>query len=177
MTGQQHLSWAQKEAKRDKMNFSERSGEIAAVIGIVLVSLFFYAHQAWSTGFFTAAFGPTEAFFLYGSLVSGITGPLARLVIGRRNISRLPELAASVFWIVGSIQLFLVFPFDFAHFGDVLPDFAKFVVAWVSNDLARVLFALGIAGGIAFTATTAILYLKVRKHLRARYAHQAGNGR
>jgi hypothetical protein len=46
------LSWVEKEAKRDKMNPSERGGETAGIIGIVLVTLFFYAHQAWSTGFF-----------------------------------------------------------------------------------------------------------------------------
>lgn len=51
MTEHRSLSWAQKEAQRDHMKGSERGGEIVGVAAIVLVALFFYAHQAWSTGF------------------------------------------------------------------------------------------------------------------------------
>jgi hypothetical protein len=50
-------------------------------------------------------------------------GPLARFLTGRRNVSRPPELAASVFWIAGSVWLLFYFPFNFAHFADVVPDF------------------------------------------------------
>jgi hypothetical protein len=168
MTGhhQQHLSWAQKEASRDRMTLSKRGGEIAAVIGIILVALFFYAHQAWSTGFFTSAFASTEAFFLYGSILTGMAGPVARLVTGRRNISRLPELATSIFWIVGSVWLFNVFPFNFAHFADVVAEFLRFLVSWITNDIARILFVLGILGGVAFIPVNVIIYLRVRRLLR-----------
>jgi hypothetical protein len=168
--GHQHFGWAQKEAKRDHMSLSERGGEIAALIGTILVALFFYAHQAWATGFFTSAFGPTEVLFLYGSIFAGMAGPIARLVTGRRNISRPSELAASVFWIVSSLWLFNVFPFNFTHFADVIPGFLQFLVKWITNDIARVVFALGIAGGVVFTVVNAGLYLLVRDILRAHYA-------
>ena len=29
-----------------------------------------------------------------------------------------------------------VFPFDFAYFSDVLPEFIRFLVQWISNDIA-----------------------------------------
>ncbi len=69
MTEHRSLSWAEKEARRDYIKVSERGGEIVGIVAIVLIALFFYAHQAWSTGFFTSAFGPIEAFFLYGSIL------------------------------------------------------------------------------------------------------------
>ncbi len=164
MTERQHLGWAEKEASRDRMTLSERGGEIATVIGIILVALFFYAHQAWSTGFFTSAFASTEAFLLYGSILTGMAGSVARLVTGRRNISRLLELATSIFWIVS--WLFYVFPFNFAHFADMVPKFLRFLVSWITNDIARIPFALGILGGVAFIPVNVILYLMVRRLLR-----------
>lgn len=134
--------------------------------------LFFYEHQTWSTGFFTSAFGPVEGLFLYGSILTGTAGPIARLVTGRRNISRIPELAGSAFWIVGSVWRFNVFPFNFAHFADVIPEFLQFLVKWITNDIARILFALGIVGGAVFNTINARLYLQVRKLLQTRNASQ-----
>jgi hypothetical protein len=60
-------SWVEKEAKRDYIPKGARAGEGAGIIGTVLVALFFYAHQAWNTGFFTPAFGGFEScmFFCY----------------------------------------------------------------------------------------------------------------
>ena len=166
MTNNLNLKWAEKEAKKDSMTISERGGEIVAVIGIALVAFFFYAHQAGSTGFFTDSFGSTEAFFLYGSILTGMVGPLARIVIGRRNIARLPEIAVAGFWIAGSIWLIMVFPFNFAYFGDVLPEPLRVLTDWVTNDIARVLFVLGTLGGMAFVPVNIILYKRVKRLLR-----------
>lgn len=95
-----------------------------------------------------------------------MAGPLSRLVTGRRNVSRLPELAASTFWISGSLWLLVYFPFNFAHLVDVLPEFLRFALAWITNDIARIFFVLGLLGGIASVAVNAILYLRVRRLLR-----------
>ena len=170
MTERQHLSWVEKEAKRDYIPKSARGGEGASIIGIMLAALFFYAHQAWSTGFFMPSFGPFEAFMLYGAILLGMAGPVARMVIGSRNSARVPEILASIFWIFSSVVLFVSFPFDFAHFADVIPDFLRFLVTWITNDIARVLFALGIVGGVVFTVINAGLYMQVRKLLRPRSA-------
>jgi hypothetical protein len=167
MTARHYFGWAEKEARRDRIKISERGGELVGVAVIVLVALFFYAHQAWSTGFFTSSFGPAEAFFLYGSILAGTAGPLARFVTGRRNVSRPPELAASVFWIAGSAWLLFVFPFNFAHFADVVPDFLRFLVSWITNDIAWVLFLLGTLGGVVFLPVNAVLYWRVSRLLRS----------
>lgn len=140
---------------------------MASVIGILLITYFFYAHQAWSTGLFTPSFDAIEAFFLYGSVLLGIVAPLVRFVTGRRNISRPAELIVSVFWIVASAWLLIIFPFDFAHFADVVPDFLRFLVSWISNDIARVLIILGTVGGIVFVGVNAVLYSKVRALLES----------
>jgi hypothetical protein len=169
MTERQYFTWTEKEAFRDRMRTSERGGELVGVAAIVLVALFFYAHQAWSTGFFTSAFGRTEAFFLYGSIIVGTAGPLSRLVTGRRNISRLPELAASAFWVAGSIWLLAVFPFNFAHLADVLPEPLRFLLGWITNDIAWVLFILGILGGIGSVPVNVILYRRVSRLLHSYY--------
>jgi hypothetical protein len=160
---EQHFGRAEKEAQRDRMKLSERGGELVGVAAIVLVALFFYAHQLWSTGFFTSSFGATEAFFLYSSILVGTAGPLARFVTGRRNISRPPELAASALWIAGSAWLLFVFPFNFAHLADVVPEFLRFLVSWITNDIAWVLFLLGTLGGIVFAPVNVVLYLRVRR--------------
>ena len=166
---QQHLSWPEKEARRDRLSSSERGGEIASIIGTILVSLFFYAHQLWSTGFFTSAFGQTESFFLYGSILAGMAGPAARLATGRRNVARIPETAAAILWIAASLWLLRTFPFNFAHFADVIPNFLQFLVKWITNDIARILFVLGTVGGVVFAVIDIIMYIRVRKLLRAHY--------
>jgi hypothetical protein len=167
MTEYRHLGWAENEAARDYIKKSQRGGGTASLIGVVLVTAFFYAHQAWSTGFFTASFGSTEAFFLYGSILLGIIGPVARAITGRRNLARLPESVASVFWIIASLWLLIVFPFDFTHFSDVVPDFLRFIISWITNDIARVLIALGTAGGVVFVGVNAVLYRKVKTLLQS----------
>lgn len=167
VAGQRSISWIEKEARRDDMKKSERGGELAGLVAILLASLFFYAHQAWSTGFFAYSFGATEAFLLYGGILAGAAGPVARFVTGRRNKSRPPELLSSIFWIASSAWLLVVFPFNFTHFGDVLPDFLRILVAWITNDVARVLLAVGTLGGVVFTAVNAGLYVKVRALLES----------
>jgi len=163
---QSMLGWVEREARRDYMPKYARGGEGISVIGVVLVILFFYAHQAWSTGFFTDSFGPLEAFLLYGSIILGALGPLARGASGRRNVSRPPEMLASMFWIIASAWLLLVFPFDFAHFAGVIPDFFRFMVTWITNDIATILIIIGTAGGLLFIGIDALLYVKVRALLQ-----------
>lgn len=92
-----------------------------------------------------------------------MAGPIARLLTGKRNKSRPAELIASVFWIVASTWfLMVVFPFNFAHFADIVPDFLRFLVSWITNDIARVLIAIGLLGGIVSVGINTVLYIKVR---------------
>jgi len=156
---------AEAEAKRDAIPYSERVGNVVAVVAIILVILYFVAHQIWSTGFFTSKFDTLEMFLFYGSLMFGIVTPALRALFGRKNLARLFEIFGSVLFTVVLAWLFVVFPFDFAYFADVLPSFLRFLLQWISNDIARVLMVLGIIAAPVMAIYTAILYVFVRKEL------------
>jgi hypothetical protein len=160
-------SWVEKEAKRDYIPKGARAGEGAGIIGTVLVALFFYAHQAWNTGFFTPAFGGFESFLFYGSIILGAAGPVARSATGSRNAARIPEIFACMFCVISSVFLLATFPFDFAHFGDVIPEFLRFLTGWLTNEIAWVLLLIATIGGLAFAGVTAYLYARVRPLLQA----------
>ncbi len=119
--------------------------------GSVLMILYLATHQIWSTGFFTTAFGTTEMIMLYGSWISWIITSGLEGVLGQRLLSRLFDTFGGIIFIaVATVWLIVVFPFDFTHFADVLPDFLRFSVQWISNDIARILMVLyTIANGIA----------------------------
>ena len=159
------MSWVEKEAKRNHIPKAGRAGEGASIIGTALVALFFYAHQAWNTGFFTPAFGSLESFLLYGSIILGAAGSIARLATGSRNSARIPEIFASAFWITSSLYLLMSFPFDFSYFGDVIPEFLRFLTGWLTNDIAWVLLLIGTVGGFVFVGVTVYLYIRVRQLL------------
>jgi hypothetical protein len=59
----------------------------------------------------------------------------------------------------------VVFPFNFAHFADVVPDFLAFLISWITNDIARLLLAIGMVGGIVSVGINTVLYIIVRAFL------------
>jgi hypothetical protein len=159
---------AEAEAKKDIIPFSERVGNIVGLVIGFLIVLFFVAHQMWSTGFFTLKFDTLEAVLFYGSLVYGIVSTALKGLFGRKNLARLFDVFGAILTIIAIAWLFVVFPFDFAYFANVLPDFLRFLVQWISNDIARVLMVLGIIVALVMAIYTAILYVFVRKELSKR---------
>ena len=132
---------------------------IALVVVSVLIVFYFAAHQTWSTGFFTATFGTLEMLMLYGSLIFMIVTAGLEGVLGQRLLSRLFDVFGGImFAAVGIAWLLVVFPFEFAYFADVLPDFLRFLVQWISNDIARVLMVLGIIVLLGAQVYTPIAY-------------------
>ena len=115
-----------KEVEKDVMPFSERVGNAVAIVAIILATLYFVAHQAWSTGFFTSRFGFAEALLLYSSLLYGLIPTSVKGLVGRRNLARIFEVFGSILTTIVLVWLYVVFPFDFSHFADVLPTFARF---------------------------------------------------
>jgi hypothetical protein len=137
--------------------------------GSVLMILYLTAHQIWSTGFFTTAFGTAEMILLYGSWVSWIITSGLEGVLGQRLLSRLFDTFGGIFFIaLATAWLIVVFPFDFTYFADVLPDFLRFLVQWISNDIARVLMVLyAIAMGIAaIYAPIGYKFIKIKRFNR-----------
>ena len=156
---------AEAEAKKDIISYSERVGNIVGVVVGFLIVLYFVAHQMWSTGFFTSKFDTLEIFLFYVSLMFGIVSTALKGLFGRKNLARLFDVFGLVLAAVAITWLFVAFPFDFAYFADVLPGFLRFLLQWISNDIARVLMVLGIIVTLVMAIYTAILYVFVRREL------------
>ena len=101
----------------------------------------------------------------YGSIIFGIATTAFRGLFGRKNLARLLDIFEAIFAAVAISWLFVVFPFDFAYFADVLPDFLRFLLQWISNDIAKVLMVLGIIVTLVMAIYNAIFYVLVRREL------------
>ncbi|MCW4031269.1 MAG: hypothetical protein NWE80_02795 [Candidatus Bathyarchaeota archaeon] len=156
---------AEAEAKKDTLSYSERVGNIVGVVIGLLFVLYFVAHQTGSTGFFTSEFGILEALLFYGSIIFGIVTTAFRGLFGRKNLARLFEVFGAIFSAVAITWLFVVFPFDFGHLADLLPDFLRFLVQWISNDITKVLMILGIIVTLVMAIYNTIFYVLVRREL------------
>ena len=153
------------EAKKDVIPYSERAGNIVGVVAILLIVLYFVAHQVWSTGFFTSRFGTVEMLLFYISLMFGMVTSAVRGLFGRKNFARLFDILGFVLFTVVLAWLYMVFPFDFAYFADALPNFLRFLLQWISNDIARALMLLGVIATPVMAVYTAVLYVFVRREL------------
>ena len=123
----------------------ERGFGIALVVINILIILYFATHQMRSTGFLTESFGSLEMFFLYGYSVFWIISAGLEGVLGQRLLSRLFDVFGGViFGGICIIWLLAVFPFEFVYFADILPNSIKFLLQWISSDIARVIMMVGI---------------------------------
>lgn len=140
-------SWfSRAKAEADKgIPRGERGFGIALVVINILMILYFTSHQMRSTGFFTDSFSTLEMFFLYGYSVFWIISAGLEGVLGRRLLSRLFDVFGGViFGGICIIWLLAVFPFEFSNFADVLPNSIRFLLGWISNDIAKAIMMLGI---------------------------------
>lgn len=159
-------SWWSKAVEKemdDTMENSMRVGGKGIFLVGVICTLYFVAHQILSTGFFTPQFGTLEMVMLYGYLIAMmVSGTLYGL--GRKHLSRYFDVfGGMLFAAVAITWLFVVFPFDFAYFANVLPDFLRFIAQWISNDIARVLMVLIIIVHIIGQVWMGLLHVFVRK--------------
>ena len=101
---------------------------------------------------------------LYGLLILGIISAGLEGVFGLRLYSRLFDVFGGlILAAVCTIWLLVVFPFEFAYFSDVAPDCLSFLVQWISNDIARVLMALGIIVYLGAAVFCPVAYGFIRK--------------
>ena len=134
-----------KAAAKKELPPRERVVGIAIVVFSLLMVSYFALHQIRSTGFFTETFGTIEMLLLYGLLLLGIISASLESVFSRRLLSRLFDVFGGlILAAVFTAWLLVVFPFEFANFADVLPDSLRFLVQWISNDVARVIMVLAI---------------------------------
>jgi hypothetical protein len=163
-------SWFSRQVEQEleeNYELNELGGSIVIAAFTVLSGLYFLAHQTQSTGFFTTKFGMLEILMLYGFLGFWFVTS-ASYSIGRINLSRnVDAFGGCIFAAVCIFWLYMAFPFDFAYFADMTPDFLKFLVQWISNDIARVLMVLGFVVHVIFAVYSAIWrvsVLKARSH-------------
>lgn len=140
--------------------YEDRGLSIGIVVVGLLMGAFFIAHQTQATGFFTPTFGMLEMILLYGVLLYWIVTS-ALIIVGQKNLSRDLDLGGLFFAAFAIVWLLVVFPFDFAHFADVAPDSLRFLLQWISNDIARLLMVLSFIVHLGLAIYSAILRLAV----------------
>jgi hypothetical protein len=114
---------------------------IAVPILLLMFSFLLY-HQLADTGFYTDEFGFLEMVCLYGPAILALIAPIARVVTGRRNPARPFEAFTNLIQTFTAIWLLTVFPFDYTHLADALPGPIRFVLSWVTDDIARIIFII-----------------------------------
>ncbi|PWB51376.1 MAG: hypothetical protein C3F13_13085 [Anaerolineales bacterium] len=129
-----------------------RAGLYSAFLMLVLLAFFLY--QQWAnTGFFTTEFQWPEMLALYVPILLSMAAPIQRYITGRRSSAILLEAIADFSLAIGSLVLWIVFPFDFSHLADPLPANVQFLVSWINNNIARIILLLqviiGALSGIA----------------------------
>lgn len=156
---------AESEAQQDMLSVSDRVGNFVGVMLGFIAFGAFVLHQTGATGFFTAAFGPLEMTLFYGFQLYQVGISALKALVGRKNLARFFEAVGGGIGVVVLIWFLIVFPFDFAHVADVLPEFLRFLLLWLSNDIARAFMIVGIIVSIIVALYYTVLYLFVRKTL------------
>jgi hypothetical protein len=107
---------------------------------------------------------------LYGPLIFWITTSTF-ILIGWKNPSRnLDSFGGLAFATFCIIWLLIVFPFEFAHFADALPEFLRFLLGWISNDVAGVIMVLEIVVHLIFAVYSFIQRVFVYKARASKFA-------
>ncbi len=141
---------------------SQRWGGLATVVAMLFVLGFFALHQWMNTGFLTGRFGQLEALCLYGPILISLAAPIVRAWTGRQNPSRPFDAATNLSLALGSLWLAIVFPFDFGHLADILPEMIRFVIAWITNDFGRLVLIVQVIIGVIIGPLTIMQYMSMR---------------
>lgn len=147
------------------MKANEEIGQCASIIVLTLATLYFISGQVQNTGFFTSSFGPFEAFLFYLPVLLSILTSLVKIVSGRRNKSRPLESLNALAVAAAGFILFVIFPFNFSHIGDMLPFHLGFLFSWIPNYLGRFIVLISGIAGFANMIYNGALYPQVRKRL------------
>jgi hypothetical protein len=79
----------------------------------------------------------------YGFWIFWITTAGLEAILNRRLLSRIVDTFGGVIFAAIAIAWNLVvFPFEFAYFANVLPESIKFLVQWISNEIALIIMVV-----------------------------------
>ena len=157
-------SW-RKEAEKDGLKDAERAGQLGSFFIIGLAAWFLLTHWTDDTGFYTSDFGQLDAVLLFGPLFFGVLPPLVRTLRGRKNIARPWDIVSSMLFVLSFAYFLCAFPFDMAFFAVPLPESLRFLIDWVSEDIAKWALIIGVFGGIIAIGWTTFTYFKVKATL------------
>jgi len=131
-----------------------RAGLYTVFLMLVLLGYFLYL-QVSDSGFFTEAFKLPEMLALYMPILVSMVPPIQRFIQGRRDSGIAMEAVTDFSLAIGSLVLFIVFPFNFSHLADPLPANMQFLFSWINNTVGKVVLLLqviiGTLSGIART--------------------------
>ena len=143
MSGETWFSRGKREAEKDIPRADHVTGILLFIVSSFFLS-YYITHQVRSTGFFTSSFETAEMILLYGSLVFWIMTSSLDSIFNRRLLSRLLDSCGGlIFSGISFAWLFFTFPFEFAYFTSVLPESLRFLLEWISNNVARILLGVG----------------------------------
>jgi hypothetical protein len=132
-------------------------------VGLMILLLVFFAYHQWKrTGFFTSAFGPAEMVALYLPILVSLIAPIVRAIQGRNDTARLVDVVSDVCLAVGSLWLWITFPFDFAHLADVFPPAIQLALARFNNTIGRIILLLQIVISFISALSSAVSYVRDR---------------
>ncbi|HQN75295.1 MAG TPA: hypothetical protein PLR51_04320 [Methanomassiliicoccales archaeon] len=157
-----------KEAEKDKLNDAERALQLVSWIFTAIAAWFLLAHWTGDTGFYTSEFGQLDALVLFGPLLFGLLPPLVRTLRGRKSVSRPWDIFGSLLFVLSSAYFLCAFPFDMGFFAVPLPEGMRSLVDWVTEDIAKVVLAIGAVGGTFGIGWTTLTYFKVKEILENR---------
>jgi hypothetical protein len=158
-----HFFTIAKEELSDEIATNDKIASVFLILVNGSFGLYFIAHQTVSTGFLTPMFGAFEMIMLYGIIIYWITTSIL-ILIGQKHPSRDLDTYGGLFFATFAIAwLILIFPFEFAYFANVLPDFFRFLVQWISNEIALVLLILLVITHLILAVYSLIIRLYVRK--------------
>ena len=152
-----------KEELSDEIASDDKIASIFLIVVNGLLGLYLIVHQTVSTGFFTSKFNTFEMILLYGIFIYWIITSVL-ILIGQKHPSRdLDSYGGLFFATFAIVWLIVIFPFEFTYFADVLPDFLRFLLQWISNEIAMVLLIIFFVVHLILAVYSLILRLFVRK--------------
>lgn len=143
-----------------------RAGLYSVFLLIVLLGFFLYL-QLSDSGFFTEAFKWPEMLALYVPILLSMAAPIERFIVGRRDSGILLEAIADYALGIGSLILWIVFPFDFSHLAEALPANMQFLLGWINNTIGKIILLLQVVIGLLSGVAKTRDYVRMRRSVRS----------
>jgi hypothetical protein len=164
MQSEPPTQYPKRRENKEILSGPQRFGQSVSACVVLLILAFYLYHQFENTGFFTSSFVGWAEFAFYGSIVMSFLPPTARAIIGRRNSVRPLEAASNIFFAIASVYLLFVFPFNFAHFADALPVATRFLLSWLTNEIAKAVWVLAIVAVLISAVVNVAKYLSFEEN-------------